>query len=132
METKPFIPYNTSLKDYGKVNRNQRNMTKTEWIFRNLVLKWDKTWYRFLRQKLIWSLILDFYCSKLKLCIEIDGWYHNDTQDQDEGREIKLLEHWIKTIRYTNDDIEKNLEWVMENLQEQLKERDQYLSDRES
>lgn len=123
METKPFIPYNTSLKDYGKINRNQRNMKKTEWIFRNLVLKWDKTWYRFLRQKLIWSFILDFYCSQLKLCIEIDGWYHNDTQDQDEDREIKLLEFWIKTIRYTNDEIEKNLNGVIEDLQEKLKER---------
>ena len=63
----PFIPYNTSLKEYAKQNRLQLNLTKTEALFWNIVLKHDKTGYRFLRQKIINSFILDFYCSKLRL-----------------------------------------------------------------
>jgi len=43
MEQLPYQQYNTSLKDYGRKNRRQRNMTKAEWTFWNLVLKGDKT-----------------------------------------------------------------------------------------
>lgn len=61
MDVLPFIPYNTSLKDYAKQNRDQRHLTKTEALFWNIVLKYNKTWYRFLRQKIIDSFILDFH-----------------------------------------------------------------------
>ena len=124
MKDLPFIPYNTSLKDFGRANRNQKNMTKSEWLMWNLALKWDRLGYRFLRQKIIGSFILDFFCSKLKLGIEIDGWYHNETQDYDEVRDDKLSEYWIKVIRYTSHDIEKNLDWVIQDLKERIKERE--------
>lgn len=124
MKDLPFIPYNTSLKDFGKTNRNQKNMTKSEWLMRNLALKSDRLGYRFLRQKIINSFILDFYCSKLKLWIEIDGGYHNETQGYDEIRDDKLSEYWIKIIRYTSHDIEKNLDWVIEDLKVKIKERE--------
>jgi hypothetical protein len=39
----PFIPYNTSLKDYARHNRFQPNLTKSEALFWNIVLKQNKT-----------------------------------------------------------------------------------------
>ena len=69
--------YNSNNKKFAANNRNQYHMVKSEWIVRNLVLRKDKTWYRFLRQKPIWNYIIDFYCDKLKLWIEIDDKSHD-------------------------------------------------------
>ena len=117
------IYYNPKSKDFAKIARNQEAMTKYEWIFRNMVLKWNQTWYRFLRQKVISLYILDFYCGKLKLWIEIDGDSHNYSIDYDQNRTNFFKELWIKIIRYTNNDIQKNLDWVIIDLQEKIKLR---------
>ena len=124
MDTLPFIPYNTSLKDYAKHHRFQPNLTKAEALFWNIVLKYDKTGYRFLRQKIISSFILDFYCSKLRLGIEIDGWYHQEQEVYDNHRTNILSDYGVKIIRYTNDDIEHDLNWVIEDLKEQINIRE--------
>ena len=107
----PYIPYNSANKDYARFNR--KNSTKAESLMWNVVLKWNKTWYRFVRQKTLWWFIADFYYSELLLWIEIDGWYHAEFQDYDDERSNWLYDnYWIKTVRFTNDDVEKNLEWV--------------------
>ena len=127
MDSSKFLNYNSSLLDYAKENRKQS--TKTEWIFWNVILKKKQfLWYKFRRQKVIWPYILDFYCSKLYLWIELDWWYHNETQDYDEERSIWLYNKYkIKIIRFTNEDIEKNLEWVISQLEDIVKDREKVL-----
>ena len=115
--------YNPKNKQFWKVMRNQETMTKAEWILRNLVLKWNQTWYRFLRQKPIWNYILDFYCAKLKLCIEVDDQSHDRKWEEDEIRTKYLNSLWIQVIRYTNNQVYYQLDGVILDLQEQLKER---------
>lgn len=117
------IYYNPNLKSFSKINRNQKNMTKYEWILWNIILKQNKTWYRFLRQKIIDNYILDFYCGKLKLAIEIDWDSHNYSIDYDKKRNNNLKKLWIKTIRYTNTELNRNLEWVLADIQDQIKNR---------
>ena len=113
--------YNKNNVKYAKINRN--NQTEAEWKFRNIVLKRDKTWYRFLRQKPIWNYILDFYCDKLKLGIEIDDQSHDWKWEEDEQRTKYLNSLWIKIIRYTNSDINHNLDWVIIDLNDKLELR---------
>lgn len=117
------VYYNPKLKNYAKVNRNQYTMTKHEWIFRNFVLRKKLTWYTFLRQKIIYSYILDFYCPRLKCWIEIDWENHNYTIDYDGERSKVLNDCGIKIIRYTNDEIEKELEAVIQDLHTKLEDR---------
>jgi very-short-patch-repair endonuclease len=121
----PYIPYNSSNKNYARFNR--KNQTKAESLMRNIVLKWNKTWYRFVRQKTLWWFIADFYCSKLLFVVEIDWWYHDETQEEDENRDIRMKSKWIKTIRFTNDEIEKNLEWVIQYLEDIIMDREKEL-----
>jgi very-short-patch-repair endonuclease len=64
-----YFNYNRSNSDFAKQMR--REPTYGEKIMRNMLRK-DSTGYRFLRQKNFGPYILDFYCSKLKLCIEVD------------------------------------------------------------
>ena len=48
-------------------------LTKAEAVLWYGILKYDRTGHRFLRQKIIDSLILDYYCPKLRLGIELNG-----------------------------------------------------------
>jgi very-short-patch-repair endonuclease len=72
---------------------------------------------------------LDFYCSELLLWVEIDGWYHNETWDYDEERSNRLYDKYgIAVVRFTNDEVEKNLDWVRQFMEEIVKNRERELS----
>lgn len=116
-----IIPYNPNNKNFARQNRNQYNMTESEWKIWNIVLKKDKTWYRFLRQKLIWNYILDFYCHKLKLWIEIDGTSHDSKIEEDETRTEYLNSQWIEIIRYKNDEVLYHLDAVIRDIDKKIK-----------
>ena len=116
-----FVEYNSGYIDYAKQNR--KKSTKVENIFWAMVKNRKFLWYKFRRQKVIWSFILDFYCSKLMLWIELDGWYHNERVEYDIHRDSEIYKKWILVIRFKNGDIEKNLSWVISELEQFIKER---------
>ena len=115
--------YNNNNKKFAWINRNQYYMTKAEWIIWNLVLRKDMTWYRFLREKLIWNYIIDFYCDKLKLWIEIDDKSHDWKWEEDLKRTMYLNWIWIEIIRYTNEQVYFNLDWLIVDLNEKIGRR---------
>ena len=119
--------YNSKNKPYSQQNRHQYTMTEGEWKLWNLVLKRDKLWYRFLRQRPIWNFILDFYCQKLKLWIEIDDKSHDFKWEYDQERTIYLQKYWIKIIRYTNQEVYYQLEWIISSLEAKIKDREREL-----
>lgn len=118
-----ILYYRTKNKFYARKNRNQYMMTEAEWKIWNLVLRKDKMWYRFLRQKPLWEFILDFYCHKLKLWIEIDDKSHDLKWEYDTKRTKYLNSLWIKVIRYTNKNIYYQLDSVIIDLKIKIKER---------
>jgi very-short-patch-repair endonuclease len=72
--------------------------------------------YKFLRQKPLGGYIVDFYCSKLRLVIEIDGESHAETVEYDVER-TKILEALgLTVVRYTNDEVMLNIAGVYEDL----------------
>jgi len=72
MAKRDFVPYNASLTDYARENR--KRPTQAEKLFWEVVLRKKQfLGYKFRRQKVIGSFILDFYCSQLLLGIELDG-----------------------------------------------------------
>lgn len=82
-------------------------------------------WYKFKREHTIWNFILDFYCSELLLWIEVDWWYHDEFQYYDDGRTKRLYDNYeIKIVRFTNDEIENNTEWVTLYLEDIIKDRE--------
>jgi very-short-patch-repair endonuclease len=56
--------------------------------------------------------VVDFYCSKLRLAIEIDGSSHIKKSVYDEERDKFLIQIGIKTIRFTNNDVIKDINTV--------------------
>jgi len=79
---------------------------------------------KFLRQKPIGKYILDFYCPKLLLAIEIDGDSHDKKYWQDKNRDWYMEIRGIKTIRFTNDQVVNKIDNVFTELLKVIKERE--------
>ena len=73
------------------------------------------------------SFIVDFYCPKLRLAIEIDGSSHENKEDIDWERDRDVLRCNVKTIRFNNDQVEKQLENVYFDLLNQIEVREKEL-----
>ena len=88
-------------------------------------------WYDFLknlpvsfnRQKVIGKYIVDFYCAKSKLVIEIDGSQHYEDEglEIDKQRDKYLQSLGLTVIRYTNLDINLRFEDVCRDIYKMLK-----------
>ncbi len=68
---------------------------------------------RFLRQFSINQFVLDFYCPRLRLAIEIDGMIHfvdEDTKQYDKDRQEYIETLGIQFLRFTNDEVFDNLD----------------------
>ncbi|MCF7886720.1 MAG: DUF559 domain-containing protein [Candidatus Marinimicrobia bacterium] len=70
--------------------------------------------FRFTRQKPIGEYIVDFYCGKLGLAIEIDGITHDDKIESDEIRQKKIESQGVVFLRFTYDEVKENTEAVLE------------------
>ena len=126
MTRKGNLKYLEQLRTPSKINRN--NPTKAESKIWYEFLKNRPENYKFTRQKPLNRFILDFYCSKLLLIIEIDGGYHIKKQNYDKERDKYLSCLNIETIRFENEEILNNLEKVKNNIIKTIKERKASLS----
>ncbi|MEG3694824.1 endonuclease domain-containing protein [Vibrio coralliirubri] len=70
---------------------------------------------KFRRQHSIGKYVVDFFCCELKLAIEIDGNSHFSEQAQayDHQRTQDLNKLGIKVLRFTNNEVNQNLEEVL-------------------
>ena len=75
---------------------------------------------KFNRQYVIYDYIVDFICLEKKLIIEIDGGYHSEYEqiEKDEHRTEKLEAMGFKVIRFANEEIFANIEWVINKIKE--------------
>lgn len=80
---------------------------------------------KFRRQHPISRYVLDFYCARAKLGIEVDGKYHEEKAqklyDADRTENLKLSK--IKIIRFTNEEIFNQLVLVLESIKEETQAR---------
>ena len=72
--------------------------------------------FKFRRQHSIDRFILDFYCSEANLVIEVEGPIHQFTQVYDSLRKEYLETLGLKIFRFTNDEINDNLDIVMKKI----------------
>ena len=64
---------------------------------------------KFRRQHVIEGFVVDFYCKRLRLAIEVDGKIHDRQKEYDELRQRLIEEEGIKFIRVTNEEINKDI-----------------------
>lgn len=115
--------YNHKLQtDRRRLLRN--NATRTEQILW-MHLKGSQLQEKFRRQFGIGHYILDFYCRRLRLAIEVDGDTHftADAETYDREREILISSNDIKTLRFTNLDVTNNITTVIDTILEEINKR---------
>ena len=72
----------------------------------------------FRRQERCGDYILDFYCAKAKVCIEIDGISHNmgDRPERDAQRDARLKGGGIEVLRIPASEVLKSPEDIAEDI----------------
>ena len=104
---------------------------RSQELRKNPTLEEKILWYEYLRtypiqwnrQKVIGNYIVDFYCRKLNLVIELDGSQHYEEQGliYDEKRTAYLESLGLKVLRIQNREIKKNLPNVCDYIDEEVR-----------
>lgn len=97
----------------------RREMTPAERILWQ-ELRSNKLGVHFRRQQIIQGFIVDFYCHRAGLVVEVDGDIHDLQKEEDAMREKILSEMGLKIVRCRNDDVMKNLVAVVGRLMEMI------------
>ena len=116
MRDRRIVPYNLRLKATARTLR--RDSTPAE----------RKLWYEFLRelpekftrQKPLGGYVVDFYCSRLRLVVEIDGDSHftEAGQASDAVRTARLASLHLRVLRFTNAEVLRAFEGVRWRIRE--------------
>ena len=115
-----MLPYNGNLKEYSRQLR--RNMTDAErHLWAKIRMKQLKG-YQFYRQKPIGDYIVDFFCPRAKLVIEVDGSHHlvGEKIEYDRIRGEYLSSLGLRVLRFTNTDVLTNIGGVVESIIENM------------
>ena len=115
-------PYSRNLKILSqKLRSTQTEAERKLWqrINRDQLLG-----FRFNRQKPLLSYIVDFYCLKAKLVIELDGsqHYEPDYQEKDRLRDAELNSLGFTVMRFDNHSVMTNIDGVVEAIYQYLSE----------
>ncbi len=101
----------------------RKNMTAAEKKLWSVLRAKQLDGLYFRRQHPVGSYIVDFFCAKKKLVIEVDGGSHLEQVEYDEERTRWLEEEkGYRVIRFTNDDIFKSIDEVVERIREFIKD----------
>src|SRR5215207_7457908 len=113
MPVKNIIPGQRVTKEkLQRAKELRRDMTPAEKILWQ-ELRANKLGVHFRRQQVIAGFIVDFYCHKAALVVEVDGDIHDLQQDEDARREMVLREMGLGIVRFQNDKVVRELSAVL-------------------
>ena len=113
------------IYNHAEYKERRRKLRKTqtdcERIVWNLLRNKQCNNLKFYRQYSIGSYILDFYCPKIKMAIELDGGQHAQRQEYDRIRTQYLTGYNIKELRFWNNEVIENIDGVYDKILEYCK-----------
>ena len=98
----------------------RREMTPAEKVLWQ-ELRANKLEVHFRRQQVIQGFIVDFYCHKAGLVIEVDGDVHDLQKEEDERREKVLSALGLRVVRFENDEVVRGLSAVVGKITKLIK-----------
>lgn len=120
MPIKNVIPGQRVTKEkLQRAKELRREMTPAERLLWQEV-RAKKLGVRFRRQQIIAGFIVDFYCHKAALVVEVDGDIHDLQQEEDARREKALREMGLRILRFKNDHVSNNLSTVVMKIRETI------------
>ena len=100
----------------AKLRKNQTPQEEKLWKY----LRTKPNGFKFRRQHPFEHYVLDFYCHKAQLVIELDGKQHGSNQDYDSDRTVILETYGLTVIRFENSEIDNGFEIIKEKLKAYL------------
>ena len=108
-----FIPYNKTLREFSRDLRSHSTLSE--------ILLWQKLrasqfrGYAFNRQKPLGNYIVDFYCRKTNLVIEVDGGSHDyeEAVVEDRKRQQILEELGVSFLRFSDWEVKNAMSFVL-------------------
>lgn len=110
------VYYNPALKELARELR--KNSTPGEIKLWKQVRNKQFYGYDFHRQKPVLNYIVDFYCFRLRLTVELDGYSHNFKQDEDNKRDEELNKLGFTVLRFTEADARQNMMGIIRALED--------------
>lgn len=117
---KPIVHYNPRLKKLARQLR--RNSTLGEVLLWNELKRKQMMGYDFHRQKPIGEYIVDFYCPRLRLVIEIDGDSHFMREKKDAERQQKLEGVGLRFLRLDDLDVKFQIDKVLVTIRQWIEQ----------
>uniref|UniRef100_UPI004047480E endonuclease domain-containing protein n=1 Tax=Algoriphagus sp. TaxID=1872435 RepID=UPI004047480E len=111
-----FLPYNKNLKEFSRDLRSHSTLSE--------ILLWQKLrasqfrGYAFNRQKPLGNYIVDFYCLKLDLVIEVDGNSHffEESVVEDQERQKVIERMGVNFLRFSDLEVKRSMPSVLEEI----------------
>ncbi len=110
----------TSQTTVLKARQLRRPMTTSEQVLWEALRDSRLQGIKFRRQHPFGPYILDFFCVKAQLAVELDGGVHDkpDQKEYDQERTAFLEEQGVRVIRFRNEEVDGNLEDVIRRILE--------------
>ncbi len=118
--TNNMLLYDVKLKEFSQLLR--KNMTDAEKLLWSKLRRKQLKGVQIYRQRIIDDYIVDFYCPKADLIIEIDGSQHYTDEgiNKDKIRDNFLKIQGFKVLRFSDKEVFENLKGVVEKIYENL------------
>ncbi|OHE57422.1 MAG: hypothetical protein A2Z47_10310 [Thermodesulfovibrio sp. RBG_19FT_COMBO_42_12] len=115
-----MLLYDVKLKEFSQLLR--KNMTDAEKLLWSKLRRKQLKGVQIYRQRIIDDYIVDFYCPKADLIIEIDGSQHYTDEgiNKDKIRDNFLKIQGFKVLRFSDKEVFENLKGVVEKIYENL------------
>ena len=116
-----FTGYNSKMKETARSLR--KNMTRQDkHLWYDFLRDYPVKWYR---QRSVDRFIVDFFCFKARLVIELDGSQHytEDGMEYDSIRTDILEKYNLEVLRFTNLEVDENFRGVCETIHGKVRER---------
>ena len=113
------IHYNPGLKELAKQLR--KNSTVAEVLLWRKLKRKQMLGYDFHRQKPIGNYIVDFFCPRLNLVIEIDGQSHDFKSEADAKRQKDLEKLDLHVLRFSEGNVRKKMNDVLFTIEQWIR-----------
>jgi len=120
--TMRIIQYKPELKTLARKLRH--NSTQGEVMLWSRLRGRQMLGYKFIRQKPIAKYVVDFFCRELKLIIEVDGYSHEGSFEEDQIRQNKLEELGLNILRFSESEVRRDIEQVLTVIEAWIRSRE--------
>ena len=115
------MPHREPPKAHRKHAKSMRaDATKAENLIWQALRRSQLEGFKFRRQVPLDGYILDFVCFEARLIVEVDGGQHAENM-RDQARDAHFARQDFETLRFWNDEVERNLDGVCAHILHRLK-----------